>query len=125
MEVRFVEDRILDQKFPQTYAWYGGWSSGQRVSWDDFFHRRTGRIPVIVRKSVLESDEAIVGVLAHEAYELNALEKEFATRETMSSVELARKVHDRSTGGVPRNLHEQAWDACNELVKRMREESKP
>lgn len=76
---------------------------------------------MLVRRSVLDSDESIVGILAHEAYELRALERELAGDGTISRADLARRINDRAHGGTPVNLHERAWDECYEAVRRLRE----
>ena len=58
--------------------------------------------------------------LGHEAYELRKLESEYATRETIPALELGRRINARQNGGLPDNLHEQAWDEANRLIERMR-----
>jgi hypothetical protein len=73
---------------------------------------------VRIRRSVLESDEAIVAVMAHEMFELNALRALFEHRETIPGSEIIAMVRT----GVRRNLHDRAWDAADALVRVTRQE---
>lgn len=77
-------------------------------------------IAVRVSDTVLESDEAIWAILAHEAFELKKLEALFDAQETISMQRFARLVNDRVQFGQPENLHEQAWDEANRLVVLLR-----
>ncbi|WP_437297542.1 hypothetical protein [Sorangium sp. So ce426] len=104
-----------DDAVPQgAYAVYNHFTSIRRYRWSDFYAKE--RINVKVRRSVLESDEAIVAVIAHEMYELNALRELFEHRETIPGIEII----DMVKPGVPRNLHDRAWDAADEHVRAMR-----
>jgi hypothetical protein len=57
---------------PDSFAQYMGrdFLPGQRVSWNQFYNRYDN-IAVKVSKDILDSDEAIVAVMAHEMHELN------------------------------------------------------
>jgi hypothetical protein len=99
------------------YAVYNTFDSDKRYRWSDFYAK--GRINVKIRCSVLQSDEAIVAVIAHEMFELNALRMLFEQRETIPGMEIIRLVRT----DVPRNLHDRAWDAADELVRAMRREA--
>ena len=101
---------------PNAFASYGGFQSYQTVRWSNFYVQE--RIPVKVKVSVLESDEAIVAVVAHEMYELNELRRLFEEREMMSGPYL----HELIRVGLPKNLHDRAWDAADEFVFTMRKE---
>lgn len=65
---------------------------------------------------ILQSDESIVAVMAHEMHELNGLRDIFAVRDTISAEELRRLI----LPGFKRNLHDHAWDVADELVLKMR-----
>src|SRR5438876_1245278 len=52
--------------------------AGTMIYWSSLFHKHTGKIPFLIRKDVLRSDEAIVAVIGHEMYELEAMRKSFA-----------------------------------------------
>ena len=80
------------------------------------------RIPVRLDKSILSSDEAIVGTLAHEMHEVNELVRILVERGAITLRDLARMINDHHSGGMAGNLHEQAWDATIEVVRRMRSE---
>ena len=71
-----------------------------------------------VSKDILDSDEAIVAVVAHEMHELNSLRKIFEERQTLPAEELGRLINPGHKG----NLHDQAWDIADQLVGRMRKE---
>lgn len=49
--------------------------AGTMIYWSMLFHNQTGKIPFLIRKNVLRSDEAIVAVIGHEMYELEELRK--------------------------------------------------
>ncbi|MEQ8279537.1 MAG: RHS repeat-associated core domain-containing protein [Deltaproteobacteria bacterium] len=90
------------------------------VTWEDFLHQRTGRVPVRFDESLLTSDEAIVAHIAHEMHEINALRELFNKEGAIQVRRLNALIADRLDGGWANNLHEQAWDVANLLVKKMR-----
>jgi hypothetical protein len=102
---------------PDSFAQYMGrdFLPGQRVSWEQFYNRYDN-IAVKISKDILDSDEAIVAVMAHEMHELNGLRKIFAERETLPVEELGRMINPGHKG----NLHDQAWDVADQLVAKMR-----
>jgi len=89
---------------------------GGRVSWPDFVHHLTGRIPFIVRRDIMQSDEAIVAVFAHEIHEIEALRRILASGKTISVEEFGGLVAAFNPG----NLHDDAWAAADAAVLRMR-----
>lgn len=74
-------------------------------------------VVVRVHPSVLRSDEAIVGVLQHESYELEQLRMTMNRRGTLRPPEIRRMIN--SEGDL--NLHGQAWDIADSRVLIMRE----
>ncbi|HWU91286.1 MAG TPA: DUF4157 domain-containing protein [Kofleriaceae bacterium] len=102
---------------PDTYAQYMSrdFLPGHRVNWEDFYNKYDN-IAVKVSKDILDSDEAIVAVMAHEMHELDGLRKIFAERETIPVEELGRMINPGHRG----NLHDQAWDVADRLVANMR-----
>jgi hypothetical protein len=48
------------------------------VGWSWFFYTTTGKIPFLIRKDIMASDEAIVAVIGHEMFELAMLRSIFA-----------------------------------------------
>jgi len=95
--------------------------AGSTVYWRDFVHHLTGKVPFIVRPDILKSDEAIVAVVGHEMYELEVIRKLLHTDRGMS-VESLKGLTDFDNPG---NLHDEAWDAADDLVERMRKGEKP
>ena len=61
---------------------------GTIIDWSWFFHKTTGKIPFLIRKDIMASDEAIVAVIGHEMFE---------TRD--ASVDLRRGRACREMGG--------------------------
>jgi hypothetical protein len=91
---------------------------GERVSWSDLVHDQTGKVPFLIRPDVLESDEAIVAVIAHEVHEIEGFRRIVGERGSISFNEfIAHHSLDN-----PGNLHDQAWEIADALVRRMRGE---
>lgn len=89
---------------------------GETVRWSDLLNV-AGKVPFVIRPDILESDEAIVAVIAHEMYELEALRPILIAGE--SRIETFVNL---TCPGNPGNLHDQAWDEADGLVARMRGE---
>lgn len=89
-------------------------ASGEVVGWEDMLNR-FGKVPFVIRHDIMESDEAIVAVFAHEMYELQQLrpllEKGRVTIEEFGA-------HTSPTN--PGNFHFEAWDRADNLVESMR-----
>ncbi len=88
---------------------------GTIIDWSWFFHKKTGKIPFLIRKDILTSDEAIVAVFGHEMFELARLRAIFANGAPIEKWEAETSARN------PGNVHWQAWDHADELVARMRE----
>ena len=91
---------------------------GTIIDWSWFFHKNTGRIPFLIRKDILASDEAIVAVIGHEMFELEMLRSTFAEGAPIEKWEA------ETSPSNPGNFHWQAWDYADSLVARMREEER-
>ena len=89
---------------------------GTIIDWSWFFHKKTGKIPFLIRKDILASDEAIVAVIGHEMFELEMLRSIFAAGAPVERWEAETSPIN------PGNFHWQAWDYADELVARMRKE---
>jgi len=89
--------------------------AGSVVYWSDMLNSLTGKVPFLVRSDILNSDEAIVAVFAHEMYELEALRGILKDGQTPIEHFIGH-----TSPGNPGNLHEQAWDFADDLVERMR-----
>ena len=72
-------------------------------------------MPFRIWQGILNSDEAIVAVFAHEMYELEQLR---------SLLQHGKTTIDEFIGltcsGNPGNLHDEAWEFADNLVERMR-----
>ena len=89
---------------------------GTIIDWSWFFHKKTGKIPFLIRKDIMASDEAIVAVIGHEMFELEMLRSIFAEGAPVERWEAETSPNN------PGNFHWQAWDYADELVARMRKE---
>ena len=89
---------------------------GTIIDWSWFFHKKTGKIPFLIRKDIMASDEAIVAVIGHEMFELEMLRSIFAEGAPVEKWEAETSPNN------PGNFHWQAWDYADDLVARMREE---
>jgi hypothetical protein len=89
---------------------------GEKVRWSDLVHKLTGKVPIIIRPDILQSDEAILAVIAHELHEIEGFRKIVSRRGWISIEEFtANHAWDN-----PGNLHDQGWDVADALVRRMR-----
>ncbi len=115
-DIRFVAVKAewLD---PDTFAQYFSrtFRAGERISWE-VFYTRFDDIAVKLSRDILGSDEAIVAIVSHEMHELNGLRAIFAERDTITAEELFRLINPGRKG----NLHDQAWDVADDLVRAMR-----
>ncbi len=91
---------------------------GTIIDWSWFFHRKTGKIPFLIRQDIMASDEAIVAVIGHEMFELEMLRSTFSEGAPIEKWEAETSPNNRG------NFHWQAWDYADGLVARMREETK-
>ncbi len=89
-------------------------SPGTMIYWSCFFHKKTGKIPFLIRKDILESDEAIVAVIGHEIFELEALREAFGDGAPIEYWEA------ETSPDNPGNFHCDAWDYADKLVASMR-----
>jgi hypothetical protein len=102
-----------------TYAEYLSLNAddpAELISWERFYNRFE-EIPVKVSKEVLQSDEAIVAVMAHEMHELNSLRTIFEARGGALPAQELRRL---TVAGRPGNLHDHAWDVADAVVTKMR-----
>ncbi|MBI3409597.1 MAG: hypothetical protein HY040_14750 [Planctomycetes bacterium] len=119
-DVNFFEDEL--KELHETFTACGprvDKPAGSTVYWNDLVHDKTGKVPFRVWPGILGSDEAIVGVLAHEVFELEMLRPLLEQGVTMIEDFIA---HTRP--GNPGNLHDRAWDLADEIVQRMRTKGK-
>lgn len=89
---------------------------GGLVRWSDFVHDLTGRIPFVIRRDIMKSDEAIVAVISHEIHEIESLRQILAAGRAITIEELGAYV----AADNPGNLHDQAWSIADAAVLRMR-----
>ena len=87
------------------------------VRWEDLIDQ-TGKIPIRLHRSVLLSDESIVGHYAHEVSEIESLRRRLADAGGRMSVEEFR---DLVSPGDEGNPHGKAWDDSNALIRTKRE----
>jgi hypothetical protein len=91
---------------------------GTIIDWSWFFHKKTGKIPFLIRKDILASDEAIVAVIGHEMFELQMLRSVFAEGAAIEKWEAETSPNN------PGNCHWQAWEYADSLPRAMRQEGK-
>ncbi|MCY2992221.1 MAG: hypothetical protein NTY19_30715 [Planctomycetota bacterium] len=87
---------------------------GGIVVWEDLLNK-FGQVPFIIRREILESDEAVVAVMAHEMHELNGLLP--LLRRGQLTIE---HFEGYTSPTNPGNLHSEAWDVADKLVEKMR-----
>ena len=118
-DIRFaaVEARDLPSNASAAYAQFGQKHLDDLIEWEDFYNRYE-QIPVRISRELLASDEAIVAIMGHEMHELNALRRLF---EESGGVMRAGRLRSLIRPGIPNNLHDQAWDVADVLVRRMQQ----
>lgn len=111
VQFRVWDDDFYEQRYPRdTYAIYGNKFDrvgDVHIRWEDLLSN--GKMMVTIRRSVLESDQKIIAVIAHEMYEVNQLREILFYRHSISTEELA----NLTKAGIPKNLHDFAWDDAN------------
>lgn len=90
-------------------------AAGTMIYWSWLFHKHTRKIPFLIRKDIMSSDEAIVAVIGHEVYEIDAMRNAFG--EKGAPIEHWLAAADPDNEG---NFHWQAWEYADELVAKMR-----
>jgi hypothetical protein len=88
---------------------------GAIVYWSDLVHDRTGKVPFRIWEGILNSDEAIVAVFAHEMHEL----EEVRPLLQQGNVSIGEFI-GMTCPGNPGNLHDEAWEVADKLVEQMR-----
>jgi hypothetical protein len=88
---------------------------GSVVQWPDFVHDKTGKVPFRIWRGILNSDEAIVAVFAHEMFELNKLRPLLK----QGRVTIDDFIAMTCPGNVG-NIHDEAWEFADGLVDEMR-----
>src|SRR5260370_6589275 len=99
-----------------SYLTLGKMEGHTPIRWADCLNVE-GQVPVHLRPSVLESDEAIVAVFAHEVHEVTGLRALF---EANHGVLPSGEVYNLISPEVPGNLHSEAVDVGDRLVRQMR-----
>jgi hypothetical protein len=87
------------------------------IYWDDHYNI-AGKIPFLIHPDVLTSDEAIIAVFHHEMFELAELREGFfsGAKRRMDATDYGLQV----AAGHRGNFHDQAWEAADDAVLRMR-----
>ena len=85
------------------------------------FSRDFNAVVVNTDASVLDRDEEFLHVLAHEVYEISRLKEYLAPREAgLLAVEVYSLIEPLPT---LKNLHWEAWDYADSVIKRLRGKS--
>jgi hypothetical protein len=115
-----MDVHVVDDLPDHVHASYTGLQGppDKLYRWDDIVHDITEKVPVRVNKNILDSDEAIIATLKHEAYELEALKDVMQSKGMITQKELARLI-DSNYGG---ELHNEAWEVADELILKIRGE---
>ncbi len=92
----------------------GGW-----VYFNDLY--RNGKIPVAINPRMANSDEALLAVMAHEVWELEAHRHAFNIGGGRLRYETYEGAADALKVGEGSNLHTQAWDFADEFLESLRE----
>lgn len=104
----------VDHLPPEETASYGVWKNDKPwARWESIYHR--GKIIVSFNNQLLNSDEAITAIVAHEVHEIESLRGLFAERHGMMPYQQLWALI--SPNG---NLHMQAWDEADRIVEGLR-----
>ena len=122
VKINFLDDAIYERSFDgygDSFASYGHISvvnMNQQVTFKSALTNKDGNVDIFVRRSVLDSDEAIVAVLHHETHEVEALRDVFSKKVSVSAREYSRLINDSTPG----NLHWEAVDIGDQAVWQLR-----
>jgi hypothetical protein len=87
------------------------------VEMDQFIYRLPdGRMMIRVNPNILSSDENIVGTLAHETHEAQAVEAEFISQGRRMRADVLHRLVNSETG----TAHVEAWEFADKLVRLLR-----
>ena len=118
-----AEYRVVVDPVPRAdYASYfdlGHVAPGSTVPWSRIT-TRDERILIRLQEHTLASDEAILGALAHEYCETQALKAEYERSGWRISAEHLRRLVESSDI----SLHNAAWDFADEIIDRLRAEGR-
>lgn len=82
----------------------------------DFLDRRSGKLRVHVAPYVFDSDEHIIAVFAHEAYELDKLSDEFRINGGRLNAKRLYSLVNEESG----DFHCMAWDHSDHVLREWR-----
>jgi hypothetical protein len=99
-----------------SYLMLGSMEGNTLIRWADCLNLH-GQVPVHLRPGVLESDEAIVAVFAHEMHEITGLRAAFGGN---SGILPASEVYRLISPDLAGNLHARAVEIADRLVLQMR-----
>ena len=123
-----LTDTDFDAMFGNAYAGYGRFrvrSDNDLIRWKSASGHSlldaSGKINIWVRASILDSDRAITAVLAHEAYEIEALRVAFAKN---GGALKSKQYEDLIKIDVPGNFHWNAAEFGDQLVRDMIQQGK-
>ena len=120
------EPEINGRPVPAAYFRFSSFAPERLIYWQDRSVRAasvvdpaSGKVVISVRRSVLNSDEQFLHVLAHETFEIGRLREEF---EAMSG----RQMSFAALGELTRaerglnNLHSEAWEHADAVLRTFR-----
>lgn len=113
-EIRLSVAELPDDTYA-TYLMPSLTFDGDTWGWSRFLNR-FGEIPIRATSSVFESDEAIIAVLSHEAFELNGLREHLPDGHVLPGFTIQQLIQP----GIPGNLHCQAWDHADRRIREWR-----
>ena len=116
------------RRVPAKYFTFRPRSREDRIYWskaDDpiasVFNRKFNAVIVNIDASVLDRDEEFLHVVAHEVYEISRLKEYLEPREAgLSAIEVYHLIEPSPT---LKNLHWEAWDHADSVIKRLRSQS--
>lgn len=111
-----VREDFVPKDAHASYSVLGRSKAGSVICWTDLLNR-FGKIPIHLREDVLLSDEAVVAVFGHEAFELTRLSELFAANGGAMTVE---RLHSLISADVDGNVHSEAVAFADQLVRVMR-----
>ena len=119
VQIQFVNTLGRKDGAKAQYLQIGKVPEDKTITWRSFKNIK-GKIPVTFERTLFDSEEEFLAHVEHEMFELRKLESFFEKNRAVPARKLREMINDVRSGGLPNNLHEQAWESADDLILQRR-----